>query len=114
MRKTLAVVALAAVISTGLAAEAGAGWLGRCRMQLTELETLVGIRYVLRTPTAGRRWRLKVLDEGVQVFRKVYTTDENGDFIARTKIPRLPGYRRYVGVATDLIRHDRCRITLRT
>jgi hypothetical protein len=114
MKKAIAVVSLAVALSTGLAMDAGAEWLGRCRMQLTEYRSQIGVRYVLRTPTAGRSWRFRILDEGVRVFRKVYTTDENGDFVARVRIPRLPGFRRYDGVATDLVTRDSCRIRLRT
>ena len=114
MRKLLVVVALAAAVLTGSVAHAGGPSLGRCRMQVTELQAEIRVHYVLRTPSAGRRWRFKIFDDGVRVFRKVYRTDENGNFGVWVKIPRLPGYRRYVGVATDLVTRDRCAITLRT
>jgi hypothetical protein len=113
MRRILAVGVLVAVLSTGVAVRAGAP-LGRCRMQLTELQSEIRVHYVLRTPTPHRRWRFKVFDEGVVVFRKVYRTDDDGNIGVWTKIARRPGYRSYDGRATDLVSAARCSITLRT
>jgi hypothetical protein len=72
------------------------------------------VHYVLRTPTAGRRWRFKILDEGERVYQDVLRTDQRGNFAVWVRIPRRPGYRSYEGVAIDLTTGDRCSITLRT
>ncbi len=116
MRRTLAVAAVVAVLSVlfmGAGARAGAP-LGRCRMELNELQTQIRVHYVLRTPTPDRRWRFRIFDEGARVFQKVYRTDDNGNIGVWVKIPRQPGYRRYDGRATDLVSGARCTIILRT
>jgi hypothetical protein len=114
MRKVAAIVALCAILWPGEVALAESATLGRCRMQLTEFQTEIRVHYVLRTPTARRRWRLRIFDEGVRVFQDTYRTDRDGSFGAWVRIRRRPGYRLYKGVAVDVVTRDRCTIELRT
>ena len=115
MRRILGIAIVAVLLSTTLAAQAGvSGSTGTCRMQLRERATRVRVRFAMRSNTAGRDWRFKILDEDRRVFRDVVTTDADGDFVVRTAIPRRPGFRRYEGRATEIGTGVVCRVVLRT
>jgi hypothetical protein len=115
MRRALALATVVAVLSSGLAAQAGgSGSEGRCRMRLTELETRIRVRFVMLTNTPNRDWRFKILDRDKRVFHDVFTTDADGDFVVLTLIRRRPGFRRYEGRATEIGTRVVCRVVLRT
>jgi hypothetical protein len=116
MRRALAfAVVVAVLLSSGIAAQAGiVGSEGRCRMRLIERETRIRVRFVMRTNTPNRDWRVKILDEQRRVFHGVFTTDADGDFVMRTVIRRRPGFRRYEGRAAEIGTGVVCRVVLRT
>ena len=115
MRRVLACAMVAAVLSSGVTARAGVvGSEGRCRMRLIERETRIRVRFVMLTNTPNRDWGFKILDERRQVFRGVFTTGADGDFVVREVIRRRPGFRRYVGRAAEIGTDVVCRVVLRT
>jgi hypothetical protein len=115
MRRAVASVLVVALLWPGSIAQAGdVGSDGRCRMRLTERETRIRVRFVLRTNTPNRDWRVKVLDERRRVFHGVFTTNADGDFVVRTLIRRRPGFRRYEGRAVEIGTGVTCRVVLRT
>lgn len=115
MRRALAFAVVVAVLSSGVAAQAGIeGSEGRCRMRLIERETRIRVRFVMRTNAPNRDWRFKLLDERKRVFHGVFTSDADGDFVVRTVIRRRPGFRRYEGRAAEIGTGVVCRVVLRT
>jgi hypothetical protein len=115
MKRIVAFAVAVALLSMGATALAGsASSLGDCRMRLRERHSDIRVRFVMHTRTSGSDWRLRVFDEGRRVFRKIFTTDAEGDFVSRILIRRRPGFRRYEGRATEIGTGVVCSIVLRT
>ena len=84
-----------------------------CRLRATSLPNTITLTFRLDSTIAGRRWHVRIRDNGEVVYSRVRITNSEGDLRARKTIENRRGPDRLVAKARDQRTGDLCKVTFR-